>query len=694
MIEHRSIVRLVMGQRYARFGPDRVFLQLAPVDFDASTFEIWGPLLHGGSLVIVSERPLDIAVVGDQIASHGVTTLWLTAGLFNEIVEAHADALAGVSEILTGGEALSPRHVRMAYDRLRPPTQIINGYGPTECTTFACCHAIPRDNPAPTGTVPIGRPIANTTAYVLDDHRRPVPIGVPGELYLGGDGLARGYLNRPDLTAERFIENPFRTRERLYRTGDLARWRSEGELEFLGRLDHQVKIRGFRIEIGEIEATLANVPAVRQSVVVAREFGPGDTRLIAYVIADTLDLDAIRTELARTLPEYMVPSAFVRLDAFPLTPNGKVDRKALPVPELGRDAGTTYAPPRNPLEEVMAAIWQDLLGVERIGIHDDFFRLGGHSLLALRLLARVKDVFGFAPPPSALLHAPTVSQLAAAVQQRDESPSPVLVRLSSGKRTPPFICFPGGYGRDGMLLGHGLALAALSRQIGPAYPFYGVTLGACLDGVAPSELIEIVASRALAEIRATCPHGPYVLGGYSLGGLVALEVARGLQAEGEEIALLALLDAYGPNFPRRRRGSERFRMHLAKMRGLPVVGKARYLAEKLGPKPLRHRGRENVVPNGAAGSVEVLTFVTDSYLNRLPRYAGRINLFRATDVPSDEGHAYDDPTCGWGAIADGGVQVWDVPGNHLTMLDPPNLSHLADAIRSSVLVACPSLTHA
>jgi thioesterase domain-containing protein len=335
-----------------------------------------------------------------------------------------------------------------------------------------------------------------------------------------------------------------------------------------------------------------------------------------------------------------------------------------------------------------------LLGVERIGIHDDFFRLGGHSLLAVRLLARVKDVVGFAPPLNALLHAPTVSQLATAVQERDESPSPVLVRLSSGKRTPPFICFPGGYGRDGMLLGHGLALAALARQIGPAYPFYGVALGTCLEGVAPGELIEVVAARALAEIRETRPHGPYVLGGYSLGGLVALEVARRLQAEGEEVALLALLDAYGPNFPRRRGGSERFRMHFAKIRELPVIGKANYLAEKLRSKPMWHRGRENVMRNGAAGSVETLTYVRDSYLNRLQRYPGRINLFRASDVPSVVGHAYDDPTSGWGAIADDGVQVWHVPGNHLTMLDPPHLSHLADAIRSSILIACPKSTYA
>ena len=369
MVEHRSIMRLMHGQSYVSFAADRVFLQMVPVAFDASTFEIWGSLLRGATLVIAPEGPLDLAQIGGLIATHRVTTLWLTAGLFNEIVDARPEILHGVCEIVTGGEALSPRHVREAHERLGPETEIINGYGPTECTTFACCQRIPRENSALGGTVPIGRPIGNTRAYVLDDGGRLAPIGVAGELHLGGTGVARGYLGRPDLTAERFLPDPFSPQPdaRMYRTGDRARWRADGTLEFLGRLDTQVKIRGFRIELGEIEAALGEIPTIRQAMVVAHAIDAGDTRLVAYIVADAIDSDVIRTSLALKLPEYMIPSVFVRLDEFPLTARGKVDRKALPAPQLGRSDHREYEAPRTPLEETIAAIWRELLGVERIG---------------------------------------------------------------------------------------------------------------------------------------------------------------------------------------------------------------------------------------------------------------------------------------------------------------------------------------
>ena len=364
MVEHRSIMRLMHGQSYVSFAADRVFLQMVPVAFDASTFEIWGSLLRGATLVIAPEGPLDLAQIGGLIATHRVTTLWLTAGLFNEIVDARPEILHGVCEIVTGGEALSPRHVREAHERLGPETEIINGYGPTECTTFACCQRIPRENSALGGTVPIGRPIGNTRAYVLDDGGRLAPIGVAGELHLGGTGVARGYLGRPDLTAERFLPDPFSPQPdaRMYRTGDRARWRADGTLEFLGRLDTQVKIRGFRIELGEIEAALGEIPTIRQAMVVAHAIDAGDTRLVAYIVADAIDSDVIRASLALKLPEYMIPSVFVRLDEFPLTARGKVDRKALPAPQLGRSDHREYEAPRTPLEETIAAIWRRVAG--------------------------------------------------------------------------------------------------------------------------------------------------------------------------------------------------------------------------------------------------------------------------------------------------------------------------------------------
>ncbi len=424
MVEHLSVARLVLGQKYATFGPDRVFLQLAPTCFDASTFEIWGALLHGATLVIAPEGPIDFTELRELIVSHGVTTLWLTAGLFNRVVEAYPSALSSVSEILTGGEALSLKHVRMAYDQFGAATRIINGYGPTECTTFACCHSISRVNPAPTGSIPIGRPIANTTAYVLDDHRRPVPIGAPGELYLGGDGLSRGYLNRPELTAERFVSIPSAVSPdaRIYRTGDLVRWSPGGELEFLGRLDDQVKLRGFRIELGEIEAALRTHPKVRQAVVQLREDYQNEKRLVAYLVysnseATPLESD-LRDFLNRSLPEYMVPSAFVVLDSFPLTPNGKVDRKALPVPASNHRAPASgYVAPRTPLERQLAGIWSSVLRVDRIGIHDDFFTLGGDSLMAAEAILRMRNSSALDLSLRSLFQAPTIAAIVGIIER-------------------------------------------------------------------------------------------------------------------------------------------------------------------------------------------------------------------------------------------------------------------------------------
>lgn len=447
MVEHRSVVRLVMGQRYATFGADRVFLQLAPTCFDASTFEIWGPLLHGATLVVAPEGPIDFTELRDLIVSHGVTTLWLTAGLFNRVVETYPSALSSVGEILTGGEALSPKHVRMAYDQLGPAIRIINGYGPTECTTFACCHSISRANPAPTGSVPIGRPIANTTVYVLDDHRRLVPIGAPGELYLGGDGVARGYLNRAELTAERFVSNPFAESPdaRLYRTGDLVRWSPSGDLEFLGRLDNQVKLRGFRIELGEIEATLASHPNVRQAVVELREDYQNEKRLVAYVVsaipASTPSESELRNFLKQTLPEYMIPAALVVLDRLPLTPNGKVDRKALPAPPSGDRAPTSgYVAPRTPLESQLAGIWGSVLRVERIGIHDDFFVYGGDSLMAAEAILRMRISSALNLSLRHLFEAPTIAGIAGIIERESISSNQVNSDVSAATRANGSQC--------------------------------------------------------------------------------------------------------------------------------------------------------------------------------------------------------------------------------------------------------------
>ena len=316
-IPHRAIVRLVKNTTYVSLSASDVFLQFAPVSFDASTFEIWACLLNGGQLVVLPSEMLSLAQLGSAIRKYNVSVLWLTAGLFHQMVDHELDSLSGVRQLLAGGDVLSIAHVRKALERLGEG-RLINGYGPTENTTFTCCYSITHLS-AEEHSVPIGRPISNTQCFILDRDLQPVPIGVRGELFAGGDGLARGYLNDPKLTAEKFIPNPFRPGSLLYRTGDFARYRSDGNIEFLGRIDNQVKIRGYRIELGEIESVLKLHPAVREAVVVAREDVPGDRRLVAYVApaSAAAQVGELREFLKERLPAYMLPSAFVFIDAFP-----------------------------------------------------------------------------------------------------------------------------------------------------------------------------------------------------------------------------------------------------------------------------------------------------------------------------------------------------------------------------------------
>ena len=438
-VTHRNIVRLVRQTDYARFGPDEVFLQFAPASFDASTFEIWGSLLNGARLVVFPHGRASLEELGRVVREGGVTTLWLTAGLFHQMVEGRLEDLRPLRQLLAGGDVLSPGHVRRALEGL-PGCRVINGYGPTESTTFACCHPMEDASRVPGHGVPIGRPISNTRVYVLDSGLRPAPVGVPGELFIAGDGLARGYLNRPGLTAEKFVPDPFGAEPgaRMYRTGDLVKLLPDSRIEFLGRIDNQVKVRGFRIELGEVEAALAGHPEVEQSVVIARGGEAGDKRLVAYLVAtDGAEPTAadLREYLKRRLPDYMIPSAFVRLEGFPLTVNGKVDRRALPEPEAV-SGGESYVAPRTPTEEMLAGIWADLLQAGRVGVHDSFFDLGGHSLLATQVVARVGDNFGVSLPLKALFEAPTVAGLAERVEQA----------LVSGQEVapPPIVPVPRG----------------------------------------------------------------------------------------------------------------------------------------------------------------------------------------------------------------------------------------------------------
>ncbi|MDD1633793.1 MAG: AMP-binding protein, partial [Methylococcaceae bacterium] len=422
--------------------------------------------------------------------------------------------------------------------------RLLNAYGPTETTITATVFEVafrPGDARMEE-RVPIGRPLANRAIYILDPHGHPVPIGVSGQLHIGGAGLARGYLNQPDLTAEHFILDPFRAAPgaRMYRTGDLARYRSDGNIEFLGRVDNQVKIRGFRIELGEIETVLRRHPAVREAVVLAREDTPGEKRLVAYLVAECA-ADEVRRFLKDTLPAYMVPAAILLLDALPVTPGGKLDRRALPAPDRFRpELERAFVAPRDDLEVQLAHIWEEVLGVRPVGVKDNFFELGGHSLLAVRLFALIQKRLGRQLPLTAVFQGATVETLAEVLRQPGApGPRSSLVAIQpGGGRRPLFLVHPAG--------GHVFPYVRLAHCLGREQPCYGLQARGLEDGQDPHTRIEDMAAYYIQGLQTVQPTGPYLLGGWSMGGVVAFEMAQQLHAEGQQVALLALLDGRIP----------------------------------------------------------------------------------------------------------------------------------------------------
>ena len=415
MVSHRAVIRLVKNTNYVELGSRETFLQFSPISFDASTLEIWGPLLNGGCLAIMPAEVQALSEIGAAIRQHGVTSMWLTAGLFNVMTEQRLDDLRPLRQLLVGGDALSPVHVRKAVEGL-PGCKLINGYGPTEGTTFTCCHTISQAD-AQASSIPIGRPIANTQVYLLNSENELVPVGSEGELCIAGDGLARGYLNQPELTAERFVQHPFSSQPgaRIYKTGDLARYRPDGIVEFLGRLDGQVKISGYRIELGEIETVLLHHPGVKSAIVLARQDAPGEKKLVAYVVAQPQGcaVNDLRIFLQGKLPAYMLPSAFVPMSSLPLSPNGKVDRAALPAPEAA--ASTTAETPVSPqteMEKRIAVVWQRVLGLKQVNVEDNFFDVGGDSLQLLEAHAELQKTVSAELVVTDLFEYPTVRALA------------------------------------------------------------------------------------------------------------------------------------------------------------------------------------------------------------------------------------------------------------------------------------------
>jgi amino acid adenylation domain-containing protein len=539
---HRNVVRLVDAPDFAELGPGTVMLHAASPAFDAATLELWGPLANGGAVATLPERPSPDAVAA-AIAAHGVNTLWLTAGLFKELVDRRPDCLAAVDHLLAGGDVLSPHHVARALASLPPEGRLSNGYGPTETTTFALTHQL-RPGDSVDGPIPLGRPIQGTVCDVLDPAGRPVPVGVPGELWIGGDGVARGYRNDPELTVARFQADPGRPGGRRYRSGDRVRRRADGALEFLGRLDRQVKVRGVRVEPAEVEEALRAHPGLLDAAVVPFERAPDDLALAAYVVAApggaAPDSTALRKHATERLPTAMVPAAWVALAKLPLTTGGKLDRDRLPAPGGEHLVRTGGGEPADDAERLVVRAFEKVLETESLSVEDDFFALGGHSLLALALFAELERTAHRRLPLATIFEAPTPRTLAARIGADAPASSwDNLVALKpQGSRPPLFVVSAG----DGNLVG----FAPLARHLSAEQPLYGLQPSG-LDGRRPLDRgIEAMASRYLEKLREVQPRGPYLLAGRCNGATVAFEMAQRLRAAGEEVPLLAALDSDPP----------------------------------------------------------------------------------------------------------------------------------------------------
>ena len=449
MIEHRSIVRLVLNNTFAQIGSEHIVAHCANPAFDASTWEIWGALLNGARIVIVPQTILlEPHAFRRLLIAEKVTSLWLTVGLFNVLVEQLQNEFGHLEHLIIGGDALDTKSVARLANGKHPPRHFINGYGPTESTTFAATFNI-RKVSERARTIPIGRPIANTSIYILSSELEPVPVGVTGEIVIGGAGVARGYLNQAELTAQHFVQDAFSADRtaRMYRTGDLGRFLSDGNIEFVGRMDNQVKIRGFRVEPGEVEAQLSQLPGVSLAAVIARDDNCGTKSLVAYVTPNDgveLSVDALHSSLTRVLPDYMVPKSIVVIPCLPLTRNGKIDRSQLPIPESSGISVNSFDPPTGSLEVAVASIWQECLMVDRVGRQDNFFDLGGHSLLAVQIASRVDQILGIQIAIRTLFAFPTLALFSAQIQNQSSTPDTLVSIRTGGRENPLFFVHPAG----------------------------------------------------------------------------------------------------------------------------------------------------------------------------------------------------------------------------------------------------------
>ena len=683
-IPHRAVTRLVCNTNYIDLRPQDTIAQVANFSFDAATFEIWGALLNGASLAIIPrEAVLSADDFAHELRVSGVSIMFITTALLNVYATQSPGFFAGLRCLLFGGETADPNSVREVLER-GAPGRLLHFYGPTESTTFTTWYEV-ENVPEGASSIPIGRPVANTTVYILDANLQPVPVGVPGEIMIGGDGLASAYVGRAELTAERFIDNPFgASGEKLYRTGDVARFLDDGNIDFIGRRDFQVKLRGFRIELGEIEAALVACPRIDQAVVLCRESRPGEKSLVAYVTgADDISAGDLRGSLERVLPDYMVPAAFVVMDSLPLTPNGKVDRRALPKPEgLAGDGGAAYLAPRTPVEAALAGIWANALGVGQVGVRDDFFSLGGHSLLAVKVFSEIESVFGKKLPLATLFEAPTVEKLVGALSEEGFADVfPPLVEITSEGAGTPFFA---------VATADAFVFADLARSMEPKRPFYALHPQGIVHNEHPEIDLVDIARRYIGEMKKRQPEGPYAIGGTCAAGIVAYEMAQQLTAAGDEVHFVVMFDSPGP-FDLSRRlniaagGAKRFgrhmRTHAVNLARLDNRGRLEYIRMRLARLGRKLRGLP-VPPDKAQTDrpVEQAYWMAfnGAYGRAVARYKprrfdGALVLFLAEDQAA---WRFSHSRIRWKQLVGGKVELFTIPGSHQDMLRQPQ----ADAV--------------
>ncbi|MGH1397091.1 MAG: non-ribosomal peptide synthetase [Trichormus sp.] len=692
VVRHQPVINLIewVNKTFNVNANDRV-LFITSLCFDLSVYDIFGLLAAGGSIRVVSSDDVRDPEALLHILCHEPITFWDSAppalqqlaGFFPKVQECNSQPQLRL--VFMSGDWI-PVTLPDLLKTTFPGVEVISLGGATEATVWSNYYPINKVEPH-WKSIPYGKPIQNAQYYILDAYLNPCPIGVTGELYIGGECLASGYLNQPELTAQKFIPDPFshHPQARLYKTGDLARYFSDGNIEFLGRIDHQVKIRGFRIELGEIETVLTQHDSVQETVVIPREDEPGNKRLVAYVVLNgdsAPTMNELRRFLQEKLPEYMIPSAFVAIAKIPLTPNGKVDRRALPIPDQRPELEKAFVAPGNAVEIQLAQIWSEVLSIQSIGIKDNFFDLGGNSLLAVRLFTQIEQKFGQKLPLATLLQSPTIEQLATILQESNTSAvwsSLVTIQPGNSGKRPLFLIHALG--------GNVIGYQTLVRHLDAEQPVYGLQAQG-LDGKqTPHNKVEDMASHYIQQIRTVQPHGPYLLGGFSSGGIVAYEMARQLVAGGDRVDLLAMFDTYNPSLYISNPSLLRtFYVYLLTLLRLPsedrwnyVLAKVDWLQSMLTGKPSskfdlwnEHSFTDDANPYNMV-LIEALKQAT--MVDYVPKpYNGKVTLFTTKEVLR---WCQFKPCRGWSEIAQQGVEIHQVPGTHLAMLGEPGVQILA-----------------